>query len=222
MHVAKVQINNSDYIGIFALCTDAYTLVPTNLKARVIKTLKKTLDVPVMPTIVSNSPLLGLFCVANSNGVLVPSITKEREIEGLRSRLKVEVGVVPSEFTALGNLMLVNDSTALVDPRIEGSALDTIRDTLSVKITTSPISSVPLIGSLACATNRGVIVSPDAADKDLDLIEKIMKVPVEIGSVNRGSPYVGTGLLANSTGFIVGKETTGPELARIDEALGFI
>jgi translation initiation factor 6 len=81
---------------------------------------------------------------------------------------------------------------------------------------------VPLIGSLACATNRGIIVSPDATDKDLDYIEKIMKVPVEIGSVNRGSPYVGTGLLANDTGFVVGKETTGPELARIDEALGFI
>ncbi len=220
--MAKVQINNSDYIGIFALCTDAYTLVPSNLKTRVIKVLEKTLDVPVIPAIVSNSPLLGLFCVANANGILLPPITNEREIDDLRSRLKVEVGVLSSDFTALGNLMLVNDSAALVDPRIEGDTLDIIRDTLSVKITTGSISSVPLIGSLACATNRGIIVSPDAADKDLDHIEKVMKVPVEIGSVNRGSPYVGTGLLANGTGFIVGKETTGPELARIDEALGFI
>jgi len=222
VHVAKVQINNCDHIGIFALCTETFALVPSGLKGRVSKILEKTLDVPVTPAIVSNSPLLGLFCAANANGIVVPAIAREREIEELRSRLKVEVGVVPSEFTALGNLVLANDNAALVDPRIESTALDVVRDTLGVKTMTCPIASVPLIGSLACATNQGILVSPDAADKDLDHIEKVMKAPVEIGSVNRGSPYVGTRLLANGKGFVVGKDTTGPELARIDEALGFI
>ncbi len=33
---------------------------------------------------------------------------------------------------------------------------------------------------------------------------------------------LGSGLLANSKNFVAGSETTGPELGRIEEALGFL
>jgi len=39
--------------------------------------------------------------------------------------------------------------------------------------------------------------------------------------VNFGIPLIGAALLANSKGFAVGAETTGPELGRIVDALGF-
>ena len=37
-----------------------------------------------------------------------------------------------------------------------------------------------------------------------------------------GSEFVRSGLIANSSGAIIGNRTTGPELARIEEALGFL
>ncbi len=39
-------------------------------------------------------------------------------------------------------------------------------------------------------------------------------------SVNRGVPYVASGLVANSNNAIVGSQTTGPELVFITRALG--
>jgi translation initiation factor 6 len=33
---------------------------------------------------------------------------------------------------------------------------------------------------------------------------------------------LGSGMLANSNGYLAGSDTTGPELGRIEEALGFI
>ncbi|HID27756.1 MAG TPA: translation initiation factor IF-6, partial [Methanosarcinales archaeon] len=36
------------------------------------------------------------------------------------------------------------------------------------------------------------------------------------------SPLIGSALLANTNGYVVGSETTGYELGRIEDALGFI
>ena len=49
-----------------------------------------------------------------------------------------------------------------------------------------------------------------------------MKVPADVGTVNRGTRLVGSGSVANSHGVLVGLDTTGPEMARIEESLGFL
>jgi len=40
-----------------------------------------------------------------------------------------------------------------------------------------------------------------------------------VGTVNRGNIFVRSGIVANSKGALVGYETTGPELLRIQSAL---
>ncbi len=50
----------------------------------------------------------------------------------------------------------------------------------------------------------------------------MLGVPADIGTINYGGPLVGSGLLANAHGYVVGQETTGPELGRIEDALGYI
>jgi len=52
------------------------------------------------------------------------------------------------------------------------------------------------------------------------LVEELFKLPVDIGTVNFGSPLVGSGILANSKGYVVGLDTTGPEISRIEERIG--
>ena len=40
--------------------------------------------------------------------------------------------------------------------------------------------------------------------------------------MGRGIPLVGACIIANSNGAIVAKDSTGPEMARVEEALGFL
>jgi len=49
-----------------------------------------------------------------------------------------------------------------------------------------------------------------------------MNVPADVGTVNHGTRLVGAGTVANSQGVLVGQNTTGPEMARIEESLGFL
>jgi translation initiation factor 6 len=54
------------------------------------------------------------------------------------------------------------------------------------------------------------------------LIEDVLGVKPMVGTVSFGSPYVGAGVCASNTGAISGSQTTGPELNRIEDALGFL
>ena len=49
-----------------------------------------------------------------------------------------------------------------------------------------------------------------------------MQVPVMVGTVCFGSPYVGAGCVASNSDALVGSGSTGPELNRIEDALGLI
>ncbi len=74
----------------------------------------------------------------------------------------------------------------------------------------------------ACATNKGILVHPGINQYELEQLEKIFGLPVDVGTVNTGIPLIGSGILANSKGFIAGGETTGHEMGRIEDALGII
>jgi translation initiation factor 6 len=72
------------------------------------------------------------------------------------------------------------------------------------------------------ATNKGLLVHPRVTEEEIAVLEKHFGLPVDVGTVNLGSPLVGSGVLANSHGYFAGLDTTGPELGRIVDALGFL
>jgi translation initiation factor 6 len=124
--------------------------------------------------------------------------------------------------TAYGNLVLVNDFGAVVDPRLKEPQLKQISDTLGVEAVRAEIAGLPYVGSLAVATNKGVLVHPLLKDQERKVLAKVFKVPIEVGTVNCGIPYVGTGLIANSHAAVAGSMTTGPEMFIIGNALDVV
>ena len=78
------------------------------------------------------------------------------------------------------------------------------------------------MGMAGVATNKGLLVHPRVSEQEMAVLEELFELPVDVGTVNLGSPLVGSGLLANSYGYLAGDETTGPELGRIEDALDFL
>ncbi|MHA2058776.1 MAG: hypothetical protein ACW979_14225 [Candidatus Thorarchaeota archaeon] len=84
------------------------------------------------------------------------------------------------------------------------------------------LAKLPILGANAIATNQGAIVHPLATSGEIELLAQLLKVHVEVGTVNRGSPYTSLGVLANIDSMIAGTDTTGVELAHISQILGFV
>jgi translation initiation factor 6 len=171
---------------------------------------------------IANTDLVGIFCVINSNGILLPKIANKREMDFF-ARLKKEFGlnisILPSKFTALGNLISANDKGALISNVFSKISKSRIEDCLDVEADYSSVARQNIVGSLSVTTNKGCLLHRDAEEIEIKKIEDILKVKADIGTVNFGSPFIGSSVIANSNGAVVGDQTTGPEVTRIAETL---
>ncbi len=206
-------------IGVFATCTDNIALVPPMTKLDICARIEKSLDVRVVETLVNGSVVVGALSRGNSNGFLFSYGTNTRELQKLTG---VKVETLPDRLNAVGNIVLANDSASLVHPELSDRAIETISRTLNVTVYRGTIAGIKNVGMAGVVTNKGLLVHPRVTSSEREILEKIFELPVSIGTTNFGTQMLGSGILANSNGYLAGSETTGPELGRIEEALGFI
>jgi translation initiation factor 6 len=219
--VLRAAFSGSSYVGVFARATDDCLLVRSDIDDDLQEACGEELAVPVVSTTVGGSGTVGALAMGNENGLLVSSRATGRERERIAEATDRPVVELPGRINAAGNVVLANDTGALVHPDLTREALQTVRDALDVPVQRGAIAGVHTVGTAAVATNRGVLCHPKTSDETLDELEDLLDVPADIGTINYGGPLVGSGLLANDTGYVVGESTTGPELGRIDAALGY-
>jgi translation initiation factor 6 len=170
-------------------------------------------------TTISGSVLAGALACANSNGMLLPNSIRNEELEHIKKVFTGNITIMENKKTAYGNLILANDRGAVVDPRFKPKEIEQISDALGVETVPTEIAALPYVGSLATATNKGVLAHPLLKEEEKKTLESVFKVPVDVGTINCGIPYVGTGLIANSHAAVAGSMTTGPEMFIIEHAL---
>ena len=207
MTVYLSSIVSSVSIGVYSLATENVVVVPKGVPLKVAKRMSEWLKVKLVHTSIAGSILAGAFACANSNGILLPLSICEEELATIQSVFTGNVTVMETKKTAYGNLVLTNDNGAIVDPRFPESTIKQIRQTLGVEVVKAEIAGLPYVGSLAVATNKGVLVHPLLKDEERKVLESVLKVPVDVGTINCGIPYVGTGLIANSHAAVAGSMT---------------
>jgi len=221
MRVAKVTFNKLPYLGAFALATDKATIVGDSFTKIPEKEMLEALHVKIVRANVDHSPLVGILAAGNSKGVVIPDLVGGSE-EDLQEKLPQEVVSIPCKYTALGNLILVNDYGALVSPDLNERVVKRLRETLGVPIRKGTIAGLKNVGGAGVATNKGALLHPDASEQEIEVAEDVLGVPADVGTALGGIKYLGVCMVANSHGALVGETTTGAELGRIERTLGFV
>jgi len=217
----RVDIVGNPNLGVFILATDDLAIVPYNLLDEKAEIIKETLEVEAVKSSISGSSLIGSLAVANSNGLVVSPHVLDREIKQFED-LGLNVATVPGRYTALGNIVAANDNGAIVSPFLSEDAINIIEETLDVDVKATSMVGSDIIGSLIQVTNKGFLISSKAVQSEVRLAQEVFGVEGDIGTVGKGIPLVGACSIANSKGAIVAKDSTGPEMARVEEALGFL
>ena len=222
MTVYLSSIVGSPSISVYSLATENIVLIPRMVPKEKAQEFADWLKTKLVYTSIGGSVLAGALACANSNGMLLPNYVREEELTQIRSDFKGNITIMETKKTAYGNLVLTNDKGAAVDPRFKDNEIKQISETLGVEAVPTEIAGLPYVGSLAVATNKGVLAHPLLKDEERKILENVFKVPVDVGTVNCGIPYVGTGLLANSHAAVAGSMTTGPEMFIIGNALDVV
>jgi translation initiation factor 6 len=221
--VEIIDIHGSPNIGVYTLTTNKFTIIPLKLSRYKTRKIQECLNVEMVATTMGRTMLTGVLAVANSNGIVIPNYVSDKELQPLK-KFDVNFERIESKKNAFGNLILVNDKGGIVDQDLmkDKETMKCVRDTLDVEITQGTIAGLNYVGSLAVATNKGVLAHPMIEEDERKLLREVLKVPVDEGTVNLGIPFISSGLMANDNGALAGNVTTGPEIFIIGNALDVV
>ena len=220
MPITTSDVLGSDQVGIYLAVCGNVVFHPHELNDEALSRIDEYLGLERHPLTIGGSTLVGALVAGNSKGLAVADIATESDIDVLTSF--GDVVVMEGGVNTAGNLLLCNENGAIASPAIPEDGVEIISEVIGVPVAISSIAGEDVVGSLGVANDNGILLHPDVLPDEVLLIEEIMGVAPMVGTVAFGSPYVGAGLAASSNGAIAGRETTGPELNRIEDALGLI
>jgi translation initiation factor 6 len=220
--VYLTSIVGSASLGVYSLATENFVIIPKMVPLDKAEKTAEWLKVKLIHSTIGGSLLAGALACANSNGIILSPFVRKEELDAINAVFKGAVFVMESRKTSFGNLVLANDKGALVDPRMKDTIMKQVSDALGVEVVPGTIAGLTYVGSLAVATNKGVLAHPLLKEDEKKVLESVFRVPVDVGTVNCGIPYVGTGLIANSHAAVAGSMTTGPEMFIIGNALDVV
>jgi translation initiation factor 6 len=215
MNTLKTNFYGNPNVGLYGFATDKYCVIGKGLPKKLIKEIEKILDVPIYEININGSHLIGVYCCGNEKILLVPEIIKKNEEDELK-KLKLPYKLIKSKFSALGNNISVFGNKGILSSECSDELKKELAE-FDIKIL--KLKNNNTVGSCLVINKNGCLASSDFDQEHLDKVEQFLNVKTRIGSINKGNPYVKSGMIVNSKGYIVGNDTTGVEIMRIDGVL---
>lgn len=213
----RLDVGGNPYLGVLCAANDDVLIAAPSLPKASVRRIAEALGTRVILTNVQHSTVVGRLLAMNARGILATPFIEPKEMDAIGD----SVHPLPHRLSAVGNNVLCNDQGAVVHPGYDDDAVAFIEDVLGVHAERGTIAGIRTVGSVAVATNKGVLCHPHARPGEIELVEKTLGAPVHITTANYGQAHVGACLVANGRGAAVGSRTTPIELGRIEEGLGY-
>jgi len=218
LDIIKYDIYRGPNIGIFTSVNDKFVFVPNGFAKTKAENLAEYLQTEYLVTPIANTRLLGILMVLNNHGMLLPRTSSPDEIANLRKHTDLNVKILDTKYNALGNLICVNDKGGIVSPIIEKEYIKEIEDVLDIEVMQKKVAGYHQVGAVMEANNLGSVIHPETDEEDLKIFSNILGVNIEPATINGGTPFISSGMLANNNAIVVGNLTNGPEIMMLTRA----
>ena len=222
MALLQKDLFNSPYSGVFCATNDVLTLIPPGIPKDDMESISEALGTTIRVITIGGSSVLGTLVAMNNKGILVSNLVTSLELEKLEknsSELKLNLGVLSERSNAIGNNFLLNDKGGFCNERLSPKSKNSAEEIFEINIEAQSLNGMDTLGMIGCVNNNGGLCHPEISDKEKENMEKIMNIIVMEGTVNFGMPLVGAGVISSSKGAVCGRQSTGVELGRVEEAL---
>ena len=222
MALLQKDLFNSPYSGVFCVTNDLLTLVPPGIPDDDMAAIGEALGTTVEVITIGGSSVLGTLVATNNKGLLVSNLVTSLELEKLEKwckNLNLNLGILSERANAIGNNFLLNDSGGFCNERLSSSSIKDAEGIFEVAVKSQSFNGMDTLGMIGCVNNNGGLCHPDIDENERKIMQEILDVPVMEGTVNFGMPLVGAGVIASSKGAVCGRQSTGVELGRVEEAL---
>ncbi|MFA5763521.1 MAG: translation initiation factor IF-6 [archaeon] len=211
MNIKRTKVLGSDYLGLFAITNDKLCFVPDSIDTKSAKIIESTLDVKVVKTLLYDSSLLAVFAKMNNHEIFIPEYAIGKEIELIEKEIKVNI---VNTNKALGNLIEINDDFAVIS-----KTLKEVTKLSKLTLIRTNIAETDAIGSALLLTNKSFLINPNASKEEIKNLQQTLNLNGGSSTANTGDAFIRNSMIANKNGAVVGEQTTGHEMNRIEETL---
>jgi len=221
LEINRLKILGSVNIGLYAKANNNFLIYYSGITSRKVKTLINGLGVEPIPIKPLNTRVISPFIALNSRGLIISRYLDLDLKDNIKNAIKdkdLELVELDTKYTALGNLVIINDHAALTSPILPSRVRKEIADKLDVEVSSVTIGRFSYIGSLMVVNNIGGLVAPVIKEDELNFIRSLFKIDILTGTVNNGIYFVSSGIILNDKAIYVGENTVGRELLLISQA----
>lgn len=205
------------YLGVYCASNESISLLPSDAGQDLASNVEEALGVEPIKLTVSSSHIIGSLVAMNSHGIVVTNQVESAEVKRMEEHLPVLR--LDDRLNAAGNNILVNDHGAVVNRNFKPKTIEALEDFFGFECLRLRVAGMDTVGSVCKVTNSGGICHPKTSDAEKASLQEALKVEFSPITLNYGSAMVGSCLIANSNGAIVGNNSTPIELGRLEDAL---
>ncbi len=205
------------YIGVYSTANESIALLPSDSGAELAKAVEGAMDVEPVRLTMSSSHVIGSLVAMNSHGIVVTNQAESAEIRRLEEYLPVFK--INDRLNAAGNNILVNDHGLVVNRNMKPKTIEDLEDFFGLECLRLRVAGMDTVGSACKVTNKGGICHPKATAVEMAELSQALKVDFTPITLNYGSAMVGSCVIANSKGAVVGNISTPIELGKLEDSL---
>ena len=219
--VALLEFNKNFNVGNFLVTNDKFCLIGENINKIKKNKIEKVLNVPLINMRILNSNFIGIFIFLDNKNLIVSENIFEKEIKDLKKICKkfdVNLNLIKDNENCFGNTICISKNFFILSKlHKKNKRFSELSKKLKKKIIFLEDENFNLAGSLLKVNELGKIFSSQELDKkDLKKIEKDV---LEIGTINKGSPFISSGVIGNKYGIVIGSNSTTIEIQNIVDNL---
>ncbi|RLG75494.1 MAG: translation initiation factor IF-6 [Thermoprotei archaeon] len=161
---------------------------------------------------------IGAFIFTNDKYTLTPLDASEKLISIAKEILKTEILKIKIMDSPILGILIVGNNKGIILPYlVRDEELKVIKDSVGDALNIGVLpSKKTAVGNIILANDKAALVHPELDSKSTKLVEDILDVPVEKGTI-AGVPTVGSVAVVTNKGMLVHPETSEEELKFLGE-----
>jgi len=216
--VLTMDYKKNPNIGAFIFLHKDFALVPKKTPKQEKEKIKEVLKVSTYEARIYDSDLLGTFLLGYKDYLFIPKNFKLNLEKEFFKDFDIEFYEIDTNKTALSNDIAIIKDKIIVHNSLKDLG-KIIEDITGFELITFSEKNYNTFGSYLIANDYGLLMNPYLDEKVKEEIKEIFKNKLKIneGTVNDNSWILGSGILVNNNGCLVGHLTRGDEILIINE-----
>ena len=211
--VALFDFRGDANIGLYTKRVGDILYCGLRLAKDVRERIERILGVRIVYLTVAGTPYPGVFLLGSRGRVIAPHIMYESERETILAEGS-SVEVWNTFDTALANAVCLSDDKAIISKAAHGSLRDALLAS-EFDVLELDTGEYEAPGSIIIPAQSVVV----GAELDSEAIGSFLEKPVVHATINRGSPFIASGVVWSEKGILIGKESLPAEVMTLTEVL---